>query len=392
MLQNEKIKQAKSILQEEKVDMWMSIGRETVMNSEPVLPFLSTIELGSTTAIILTKDQAICLAGHLDAYGISQQSLYDEVVTYDRSFKTEFFKIMDKLKPETIALNYSDDVASDGLTHGMFLFLERLFKEYDYQGKIISSDRIINKLRGIKTPTELAAIKEAISYTEKILLEAKDFIREGKSQIDIHRFCQERIAFYKQGNAWEIKHNPGVMMKGAAGGHAGPTDHVCHKGELVTLDFGVRTNEYCSDIQRVYYVLKDDETDAPEYYKQALKNIQKAQDVGLALMKPHTPAYIPDEAARAKIKEMGYPDFNFGLGHQVGRETHDGGVMMGPRWERYLGRVEADIEEGMVFTVDINIGFDDGKIGQEDMAVVKKDGAEYLTTRQENIYLCKGDR
>ncbi len=53
MLQNEKIKQAKSILQQENVDMWMSIGRETVMNSEPVLPFLSTIELGSTTAIIL---------------------------------------------------------------------------------------------------------------------------------------------------------------------------------------------------------------------------------------------------------------------------------------------------------------------------------------------------
>ena len=126
------------------------------------------------------------------------------------------------------------------------------------------------------------------------------------------------------------------MMKGAAGGHAGPTDHVCHKGELVTLDFGVRSNEYCSDIQRVYYILKDDEDDAPDYYKQALKNIQKAQDVGLSLMKPHTPAYVPDEAARATIKEMGYPDFNFGLGHQVGRERHDGGVRMGPRWERYL--------------------------------------------------------
>ncbi|MDD3924813.1 MAG: M24 family metallopeptidase [Erysipelotrichaceae bacterium] len=392
MLQNEKLKQAKQILTEEKVDMWLTIGRETVMNSEPVLPFLSTIQLGSITAIIITKDQSICLAGHLDAYGMSQQGLYDKVITYDKSFKTAFFEMLDQIKPKSIALNYSDDVASDGLTHGMFLFLDKLFKEYGFQGDIISSDRIINKLRGIKTNSELTSIKEAIGYTEKILLEAKDFISEGKSQIDIHRFCQERIAFYQQDNAWEIKHNPGVMMKNAAGGHAGPTDHVCHKGELVTLDFGVRSNEYCSDIQRVYYILKDDEDDAPDYYKQALKNIQKAQDVGLSLMKPHTPAYVPDEAARATIKEMGYPDFNFGLGHQVGRETHDGGVMMGPRWERYLGRVEADIEEGMVFTVDINIEFEDGKIGQEDMALVKKDGAEYLTTRQENIYLCKGDR
>ncbi|MDD2592108.1 MAG: hypothetical protein PHN21_04790, partial [Erysipelotrichaceae bacterium] len=87
MLQNEKLKQAKQILTEEKVDMWLTIGRETVMNSEPVLPFLSTIQLGSITAIIITKDQSICLAGHLDAYGMSQQGLYDKVITYDKSFK-----------------------------------------------------------------------------------------------------------------------------------------------------------------------------------------------------------------------------------------------------------------------------------------------------------------
>lgn len=389
MLQNEKIKQAKSIVEEENIDMWLTIGRETVMNSEPVLPFLSTLELGSTTALIVTKDQAICLTGHLDSYGMKQQNLYDDVITYDLSFKDEFFKLLDTLKPKRIALNYSDDVASDGLTHGMYLFLDELFKEYNYQGKIVSSDNIINKLRGIKTESELNAIKEAIYYTEKILLEAKDFIKAGQSQIEIHRFCQERIAYYKQGNAWEIEHNPGVMMKDAPMGHAGPSSHTCNKGELLTLDFGVRSNDYCADIQRVYYLLKDNETDAPQYYKTALKNIQKAQDAGLALMKPKTPAYIPDQAARNMIKEMGYPDFNFGFGHQVGRETHDGGVMMGPKWERYLGRVEGNIEEGMVFTVDINIGFEDGRIGQEDMAVVQKNGSQYLTTRQENIYLCK---
>lgn len=392
MLQQEKIKQAKNILKEENVDLWITIGRETVMNSEPVLPFLSTIQFGGNTAIMITKDTCICLAGHLDAYGMSQQELYDEVVTYDKSFKEEFFKILDRLKPQVIALNYSGDVASDGLTHGMFLFLERLFKEYGYQNEIISSEKIINKLRGIKTSSELEAIKKAIACTEKILLEAKDFICEGKSQIDIHQFCQQRIAFYQQDNAWELKHNPGVMMKGAAGGHSGPTDHQCHKGELVTLDFGVRVDGYCSDIQRVYYILKDDEVDAPQVYKDALANIQKAQDIGLSYMRPKTPAYVPDEAARAAIKEMGFPDFNFGFGHQVGRETHDGGVMMGPRWERYLGRVEGNMEEGMVFTVDINIGFEDGKIGQEDMAVILKDKAVYLTTRQDNIYLCKGNK
>ena len=392
MLQKEKIQQAKQILATEKIDMWITIGRETIMNSEPVLPFLSALQLGGNTAIIITSDQCICLAGHLDAYGMDQQQLYDEVISYDKSFKDEFFKILDRFKPKQIALNYSDDVASDGLTHGMFLFLKAILNEHGYNGKIISAGGIINKLRGIKTKSELVAIKKAIACTEKILLEASDFIADGKTQIEIHQFCQDRIAFYGQSDAWESKHNPGVMIKDAPMGHAGPGAYACHKGDLVTLDFGVRVDGYCSDIQRVYYLLKDDETNAPEAYQKALSDIHQAQDIGLALMRPNTPAFIPDEAARAKIKELGYPDFNFGLGHQVGRETHDGGVMMGPRWERYLGRVEANMEIGMVFTVDINIGFKDGRIGQEDMALIGKDKTEYLTTRQNNIYLCKGER
>ncbi len=389
MLQKEKISQAKGILEDLKIDMWITIGRETVMNSEPVLPFLSTLQLGSNTAIIITPKFSICLAGHLDAYGMQQQALYDEVISYDKSFKDAFFELLDRLKPQQIALNYSSDVASDGLTHGMFLFLTKLFNEFGYKGEIISAVGIINRLRGIKTSSELAAIKKAIACTEKILLEAKDFITAGKSQIEIHQFCQDRIRHYQQGNAWEIKHNPGVMLKNAPMGHAGPGEYTCKKGELVTLDFGVRVDDYCSDIQRVYYVLNDGETEVPQHYQQALTNIQKAQDVGLALMRPNTPAYVPDEAAREAIKAFGYPDFNFGFGHQVGRETHDGGVMMGPRWERYLGRVEANMEVGMIFTVDINIEFKDGRIGQEDMALIGHETTEYLTTRQNGIYVCK---
>ncbi len=389
MLQVEKIKQAKGILEDLKIDMWITIGRETVMNSEPVLPFLSTLQLGGNTAIILTPKRSICLAGHLDSFGMGQQGIYDEVVSYDKSFKDAFFQILDRFNPQQIALNYSSDVASDGLTHGMYLFLDKLFSEYKFKGMVISSEKIINRLRGIKRPSELVSIKKAIACTEKILVEAIDFIKAGKSQIEIHQFCQDRISFYQQDNAWEIKHNPGVMFKTAPMGHAGPGEYICQKGELVTLDFGVRVEGYCSDIQRAYYVLNDGETKAPAYIEEALSNIHKAQDIGLALMRPHTPAYVPDEAARTAIKAFGYPDFNFGFGHQVGRETHDGGVMMGPRWERYLGRVEAEMEVGMVFTVDINLELKDGRMGQEDMALIGPERTEYLTTRQNKIYLCK---
>ncbi len=389
MIQKDKVRQAMGIVEEEKIDLWLTIGRETVMNSEPVIPLISTVEFGGITVVAITKDTNLVLAGHLDSFGMSQMGIYDEVLTYDKSFKTAFFELLDRFKPNTIALNYSLDVASDGLTHGMYMMLMELFTEYGYKGEIVSAGGIINKLRGRKTLSEVENIKLAIACTETILKEATDFIRAGKTQIEIHKFCQDRIAFYGHQNAWEEKHNPGVMLPNAPGGHAGPGEYKVEKGDLVTLDFGVRVNGYCSDIQRVYYVCKDDETTAPAKYQEALDNIHIAQDAGLALMRENTPAYVPDEKAREVVKSFGYPDFNFGFGHQVGLETHDGGVMMGPRWERYLGRVEANMEVGMVFTVDINLSFEDGKIGQEDMAYITKDGAVYLTTRQDKIYVCK---
>ncbi|MPN58498.1 hypothetical protein SDC9_206203 [bioreactor metagenome] len=52
--------------------------------------------------------------------------------------------------------------------------------------------------------------------------------------------------------------------------------------------------------------------------------------------------------------------------------------------------MEANLEVNNVFTVDINILFEDGNIGQEDMAIILEDETVYLTTRQPGIYLCGG--
>lgn len=391
MIYREKMQQAMAIVAEENVDLWLTIGKETVMNSEPVLSLLSSVEFGGLTCLMVSKDTNVVLAGHLDSFGMGQTGIFNEVVTYDKSFKEDFLLLMKRFNPMVIALNYSGDVAADGLTHGLYLYLQDLFKEYGYQGSIISSEKIIGKLRGRKTSSEIDCIKRAVKATETILLEVKDYLKAGLTQIDVWEFCQKRISDYGYDNAWEKQHNPGVMVKGAPMGHAGPGDYKIPAGSLVTLDFGVKVDNYCSDVQRVYYVPLVGEVSVPLEHQLALSNIQKAQDAGVELMRPGTPAYVPDQKARELIKEFGYPDFNFGFGHQVGLQTHDGGVMMGPLWERYLGRVESELETNMVLTVDINIGFEAGQMGQEDMAVIYKDKTEYLTSRQTEVYFCKGD-
>lgn len=393
ILQREKVLQAVEIVKEENVDMWITIGRETVMNSDPVVPIISVSDFGSLTAVMITKSgRNIGLTGHLDYNGMVQGGMYDEVLMYDKSFKEEFFKVLQEENPQQIALNYSTDVAADGLTHGLYLRMMAFLEEFGYQGSVISSEKIIGKLRGRKSSQEIARMKKAIAITETILKEAASFIKVGVTEKEIHAFCQSRIQHYGAGNAWDQNQNPGVMCgPNTVTGHSGPTDLAVEAGFLITLDFGVRVDEYCSDIQRVFYVLKPGETEAPKKYQEALLNIQAAVQHGIAAMKVGVPGYVPDSKAREYLKSINYPDFNFGFGHQVGRETHDGGVMMGPLWERYLGIVEGPLEENMVLTTDVNLTFEDGHMGQEDMAHLTKDGAYLLSTVQNGIYLCGGE-
>lgn len=89
-------------------------------------------------------------------------------------------------------------------------------------------------------------------------------------------------------------------------GHAGPGDRKAEKGDLINLDFGVKVEGYCSDIQRTYYLLKDGETDVPQVYKDHLANLHRAIDKGVALMKPGNQGWAagpgrPGRADRAGI-------------------------------------------------------------------------------------------
>jgi hypothetical protein len=55
MVQKEKLIQAVSILNELNIDMWLTLGRETSMNNDPVLPLISTIDYTAIVGLIISR-------------------------------------------------------------------------------------------------------------------------------------------------------------------------------------------------------------------------------------------------------------------------------------------------------------------------------------------------
>ena len=389
----EKLQQAVKILNEQNIDAWLTLVRETAMNNDPILPFISKVDFTALTGIIVMKSgKTVVLAGNNDAEGINQTQVYDEVITYSGNFKDALKELLDKNKVTRLAANYSiDDVASDGLSHGLFLLLQETVKGAAYVPEIISAAPIISKLRGSKTAVEKKLIIEAINTTEDIFQEARQFIREGVTEQDIHQFFTNRMKHYGVQASWQASQCPGVMLgPKSIPGHNSPTEITACKGDVMDIDFGVLQDGYCSDLQRIYYILKDNEDFACEEVQKAFDTLKEAIRRAAEFMRPGVTGEEADAAARNYVVSQGYPSWNYALGHQVGRMAHDGGMILAPKWDRYSSRqVEQPMEPGMVFTLEPGIATSRGYVGIEEMVYITEAGAEFLSSPQQEIYLLR---
>jgi Xaa-Pro aminopeptidase len=389
----EKLEQAGEILKEQNIDIWLTLVRETIMNNDPILPFISKVDFTALSGIMVMKSgKTVVLAGNNDAEGIKQTQLYDDVITYSGNFKEALSELLDLNKVTSLAVNYSiEDVASDGLSHGLFLLLQDVVNSTNAKPEIVSAAPIISKLRGNKTTAEKQLIIEAINTAEVIFQDARHFIKEGVTEKEIHQFFTDRMKHYDVQPSWQASQCPGVMLgPKSVPGHNSPTEITACKGDVMDIDFGVLQNGYCSDLQRTYYVLEDNENCACEEVQKAFDTLKEAVRRAAEYMKPGVTGEEADAVARDYVVSQGYPSWNYALGHQVGRMAHDGGMILAPKWNRYSSRqVEQPMEAGMVFTLEPGIATSRGYVGIEEMVYITDEGAEFLSSPQQEIYLLK---
>ncbi len=393
MLIKEKIDQAKDLLKEFDIDCWITFVRESQINGDPTLAFLSPADVTWHSAFIISKDgKAHAIVGKYDQKTIEETDAYDEVIGFVEGIKEPFQSYMKKLNPKIIALNYSEgSEIADGITHGMFLTMKNLLGEIGMENRITSAERLVSALRERKSQTEINYIKEAIRITEEIFNLVTNFIKPGKTEKEIANFMKSEVEKRNLEYAWEPMVCPAVFTgPETAGAHYAPTDRKVEKGQILNMDFGVKFNGYCSDMQRTFYILKDDETKAPEDVMKGFNTIVDSIEQSKQAMKPGVQAVEIDAVARKIVTQNGYDEFPHGLGHQVGRFSHDGTALLGPPWEKYAQKPFQKLEENMVFTIEPRLNVQDrGTATIEEMVRINTDGAEWLTNPQKEIILIK---
>jgi len=387
----EKIKQTIKILNEKKIDMWITFVRESSIIHDPAMDIVVGTNSTWQAAFIINKDgDTTAIVGDMEEENFVSAGLYKNVIGYLKSIKNPFIQYLQDKDPQSIAINYSkNSVLADGLSYGLYQLLLEHLDGTCYSERLISSEDIISALRGRKSAAELKIMKEAVEETLKIFDEVTLFIKPGVSEIEVADFVK-KIAEEKGFElAWEDTHCPAVFAgPNPAGPHSGPTEKVIQKGTLVNMDFGIKYKGYCSDLQRTWYVLNDGEDKAPEPAQKGFDIIYNAIQKVADSIKPGVKGVDMDSIARNYITENGYPEYPHGLGHQVGRIVHDGGAGLFPEWDRYGNLPFMKLEEGQVFTIEPRLpveGF--GVSTLEEEVYITKDGCEFISKAQSELIL-----
>ena len=388
-----KIEQAVGILGELGVDAWLTFIRESASLHDPCIDLVVGGNVTWQSAFIITgRGDRIAILGSLDRAAHQALGHYGEIVPYVKGIGEPLRETLRRLDPARIAVNYStDDEKADGLTHGMYLLLQETLQGTPYGGRLVSSEGIVARLRSRKLAPELGRITRACAETVDLFGQLDRRLRIGMTEKQIAAVMVEIMESKGLERAWEPDHCPAVFTgPESAGAHAGPTDRAMAAGHLMNVDFGMRFEGYCSDLQRTWYCLRPGESEPPEIVAKAFAAVRDAVRKAGEFLRPGVKGHQVDSVARGHIVAQGFDEYPHALGHQIGREAHDGAGLLCPIWERYGDKPHSVVEEGQCYTLEPRaLVPGHGVATMEEIVVVTADGCRYLSAPQTEIMLVR---
>ncbi len=392
-MEKEKIAQAIEILGELDIDLWMIIDRESGIITDPMMDYVVGNHATWLSFFLFGRTgEKHAIVGNLDVETFRRAALFDTVSAYKGSPRDDLLRLLQRLDPRKIAIDYSPDcAAADGLTHGNYLKLLELLQGTDYPARLVPAEEVIAKLRGRKSAEELRRLREACRVTLDIYARVGKAVQPGMSEKDLAAWITARREKLGLPSAWDVDSCPAVFSgPQEIGAHSAPTGNVLRPGHIFNIDFGVRVEKYCSDLQRTWYILRPGEKKAPPDVQRGFDVLLESIQLAFAALKPGVRGIDIDAIARGHIVSRGYDEYPHALGHQVGRVAHDGGALLAPAWERYGNLPFIPLEKDQVFTIEPRIYIKDfGVATVEEMVVINAAGAEYLSQPQVELYLVR---
>ncbi|WP_419806901.1 M24 family metallopeptidase [Terriglobus sp.] len=229
----------------------------------------------------------------------------------------------------------------------------------------------VTSLRQIKSEAEQQTLARAAALGCDLYNDLLTFIEPGLREIDIaaELECRARKAG-ADGMSFEtiVAAGPRSSMP-----HARASAAPIRPGELLTLDFGIMLDGYCSDMTRTVQVGQGGTLGRQRHQREVFEAVLVAQQAAVEIVRDGVSAETVDAAARKTLKQAGMAKwFTHSTGHGLGLEIHEG--------PRIAAKQDEPLRAGMVITIEPGV-YLPGQFGVriEDTVRVTETGCEILT-------------
>jgi Xaa-Pro aminopeptidase len=231
---------------------------------------------------------------------------------------------------------------------------------------------VIEGLRMVKDPEELARIRKSVQLNSETYEQAIGKARPGMREYELAAEIDYRMRrLGAESTAFET-----IVATGprSALPHARPSDARMEKDQLLLIDMGATLNGYASDMTRMAHFGKP-----PKRVRETYQRVLDAQQAAIAAVRPGRTGAQVDKAARDVLKAAGLGEaFVHSTGHGLGLEIHED-----PRIGK-AGKVK--LAAGMAITIEPGIYLEGwGGIRIEDTVVVTETGCEVLTPTSKEL-------
>jgi len=235
------------------------------------------------------------------------------------------------------------------------------------RGRVVPTSDLVEQLRAVKSPEEVAAIRAAADLAQAALAEVLPTVRPGLTELEIAATLEG--ALRRRGSEWHPF--PTIVASGqrAALPHARTSPRPVQAGEWLLLDFGAQVDGYCADLTRTVVV----GARADERQRTIYELVRTAQRRALEHLRAGMTGREGDALARDVIAARGFGEaFGHSLGHGLGLEVHEG--------PRLAPTADAPLPLHAVVTVEPGIYLPGwGGVRLEDDAYLGPDGVVVLS-------------
>lgn len=334
-------------------------GYRTQLYASNFRPFITVLKRG---------DDPVLIVPNLEEGSGRKESWFDDIRIWGGNSKyknaIEVVKAIFKekhLANATIGMEL-DNGQRLGMLQSEFEDLKDAFPDCGF----ISCASLMWRLRMIKSPQEVAFLKEACRISDAAFNSVINNVKEGMTEKDIQKIMGRTMMEQGSDFCGFLVVNSGPERYDMMNPWA--SDRVLKNGDMVILDFGAVYKGYWADITRGIFV-----SAISSRQRELYEAVQSISETTIKAIKPAIRVGDIDRVAMKKIEELGYIDLVLHRGgHSLGLDIHE--------MPSIAVSDDTIVEPGMCFAIEPAIyDYSVGAFRIEDDIVVTEDGNLRLT-------------